>query len=98
TLKIDQAFVRDLGHNEGDLSIVRAIVALGNAFQLEVVAEGVESEIAAQTLLNLGCFRAQGFLLSRPIDDMAMQELLANPYLPVVPPEPRPNRTRDTHS
>ncbi|MCW2517635.1 MAG: diguanylate cyclase protein, partial [Mycobacterium sp.] len=98
TLKIDQAFVRDLGHNEGDLSIVRAIAALGDAFQLEVVAEGVESEIAAQTLLSLGCFRAQGFLLSRPIDDMAMQELLTNPYLPVFPPEPRPNRTRDTHS
>lgn len=92
TLKIDQSFVRDLGHSRSDLSIVRAIVALADAFDLEVVAEGVETVIAAETLMSVGCFRAQGFLLSRPIDDMAMQELLADPYLPLPPSESRPLR------
>jgi hypothetical protein len=39
--------------------------------------------IAAETLISVGCMRAQGYLLSRPIDDLAMQDLLAEPYLPV---------------
>jgi EAL domain-containing protein (putative c-di-GMP-specific phosphodiesterase class I) len=82
-LKIDQSFVRDLGHSDSDLSIVRAIVALAEAFELDVVAEGVETVIAAETLIGVGCTRAQGFLLSRPINDDAMRELLTNPYLPL---------------
>ena len=67
TLKIDKGFVRELGSNPGDLAIVRAIIALAEAFGLELVAEGVETETAALTLLRHGCHRAQGFLLSRPI-------------------------------
>jgi diguanylate cyclase (GGDEF)-like protein len=77
TLKIDRGFVRDLGTNTGDLAIVQAIVALAQAFELEVVAEGVETVAAARTLLDLGCDRAQGFLLSRPLDSTAMESLLA---------------------
>jgi diguanylate cyclase (GGDEF)-like protein len=87
-LKIDQSFVRNLGHDPGDFDIVRATVALAGAFGLEVVAEGVETEIAARTLLAVGCYRAQGYLLSRPVDDMAMQEMLKNPYLPLPSQEP----------
>jgi diguanylate cyclase (GGDEF)-like protein len=77
TLKIDRGFVRDLGTNKRDLAIVQAIVALAHAFELEVVAEGVETVAAARTLLDLGCDRAQGFLLSRPLTSTAMESLLA---------------------
>lgn len=66
-LKIDRSFVTDLGSNPDDLAIVRAVIALAEAFELELVAEGVETEIAAKTLLKHGCYRAQGFLLSRPL-------------------------------
>ena len=83
TLKIDKSFVRELGSNPGDLAIVRAIIALAEAFGLELVAEGVETEAAALTLLRHGCHRAQGFLLSRPIAAAAMESLLAKGRIPI---------------
>jgi diguanylate cyclase (GGDEF)-like protein len=83
TLKIDRSFVSDLGTNPDDLSIVRAILALADAFDLHVVAEGVETPLAAMTLLGLGCRRAQGFLLSRPVDGAAMEALFERGNLPV---------------
>ena len=83
TLKIDKGFVRELGSNPGDLAIVRAIIALADAFGLQLVAEGVETEVAALTLLRHGCHRAQGFLLSRPVSGAAMESLLAEGRVPV---------------
>ena len=83
TLKIDRGFVRELGANPSDLAIVRAIMALADAFDLQVVAEGVETSTAATTLLNLGCHRAQGFLLSPPVDGAAMETLFARGHIPV---------------
>lgn len=82
-LKIDKSFVRDLGSSPGDLAIVRAIVALAEAFGLQLVAEGVETEAAAVTLLRHGCHRAQGFLLSRPIPGEEMEALLRRGHVPV---------------
>jgi diguanylate cyclase (GGDEF)-like protein len=76
-LKIDRGFVADLGSNPDDLAIVRAVIALAEAFELELVAEGVETEAAAMTLLHHGCHRAQGFLLSRPLAGEDMAALLA---------------------
>lgn len=83
TLKIDRAFVRDLGASTRDQAIVQAIVALAHALGLEVVAEGVETATAAKALLELGCDRAQGFLLSRPVDSAAMESLLAKHVIPM---------------
>jgi EAL domain-containing protein (putative c-di-GMP-specific phosphodiesterase class I) len=83
TLKIDKGFVLDLGTNPEDLAIVRAIIALAEAFNLELVAEGVEQPSAAITLLQHGCHRAQGFLLSRPVPGDAMAELFAKKVIPV---------------
>jgi EAL domain-containing protein (putative c-di-GMP-specific phosphodiesterase class I) len=83
TLKIDKGFVRDLGTNAEDLAIVRAIIALAEAFGLGLVAEGVETEAAAITLLQHGCYRAQGFLLSRPIASDAMETLLSKRRIPL---------------
>ena len=82
-LKIDKSFVRDLGADPGDLAIVRAIIALAESFDLQVVAEGVETATAATTLLRHGCHRAQGFLLSRPISGDRMEALLRQGTIPV---------------
>jgi EAL domain-containing protein (putative c-di-GMP-specific phosphodiesterase class I) len=76
-LKIDAAFVRDLGTNPGDLAVVRSIIGLGEAFELQVVAEGVETPAAALTLMRHGCQRAQGYLLSRPLPKNATESLLS---------------------
>lgn len=81
TLKIDRSFVRDLGDNAGDLAIVRAVIALADAFGLAVVAEGVETSAAAEILLRHGCYRAQGFLLSKPLVSAAMSKLFARKYI-----------------
>ncbi|MEE6137246.1 EAL domain-containing protein [Mycobacterium sp. 050128] len=82
-LKIDAGFVRDLGTNAGDLAIVRAIIGLAEAFGLQVVAEGVETPAAALTLMQHGCHRAQGFLLSRPVPGDAMEALFSARWMPM---------------
>jgi diguanylate cyclase (GGDEF)-like protein len=83
TLKIDPRFVRDLGSNADDLAIVRAIIGLAEAFDLQLVAEGVETPAAALALMQHGCHRAQGYLFSRPIAGNAMESLLSSRYLPM---------------
>jgi diguanylate cyclase (GGDEF)-like protein len=83
TLKIDKSFVLELGSNPDDLAIVRAVIALAEAFSLELVAEGVESVTAAMTLLEHGCHRAQGFLLSRPLPADEMAAFFARKPLPI---------------
>ncbi|MFZ1164767.1 putative bifunctional diguanylate cyclase/phosphodiesterase [Mycobacterium sp.] len=82
-LKVDKGFVRHLGTDSGDLAIVQSIMALAQAFKLDVVAEGVETGIAARILLELGCVRAQGFLLSQPVDATAMEALFARRFVPM---------------
>ncbi len=82
-LKIDAGFVRDLGTNAGDLAIVRAIIGLAEAFGLQLVAEGVETPVAAMTLTQHGCHRAQGFLLSRPVPGDTMEALLSARWMPM---------------
>ncbi len=83
-LKIDTGFVRDLGSNVSDLAIVRAIIGLAEAFGLQLVAEGVETAAAAQTLIEHGCHRAQGFLFSRPVAGDAMESLLSRRRVPMT--------------
>ncbi|HEY8718752.1 putative bifunctional diguanylate cyclase/phosphodiesterase [Pengzhenrongella sp.] len=64
-LKIDQAFVRDLD-GPGGVAVVRAIVALAQAYGLDIVAEGVERIDQLETLVALGVPKVQGYLLGRP--------------------------------
>ena len=76
--------MRNLGTNPADLAIVRAIIGLAEAFGLQLVAEGVETPAAAQTLIEHGCHRAQGFLLSRPVAGDAMESLLSRRWMPMT--------------
>jgi diguanylate cyclase (GGDEF)-like protein len=75
-LKIDRAFISDLGSNPADEAIVRALVELAAAFGLELVAEGVETIEVAAELVRIGCWRAQGHLLASAMPAAEMGELL----------------------
>lgn len=66
-LKIDRGFVRELVHDSEDAAIVSAIVALGKALNLNVVAEGVETLSQQNFLTGLGCNSLQGYYLGRPL-------------------------------
>jgi diguanylate cyclase (GGDEF)-like protein/PAS domain S-box-containing protein len=63
-LKIDQSFVRDVLNGVKDASIVRTIIALGKTMNLNVIAEGVETEEQRKFLEDLGCYAYQGYLFS----------------------------------
>lgn len=65
-LKIDQTFVRDIFTDSSDKAIVTTIIAMANSLDLEVIAEGVETEEQKQQLFELGCNAYQGFLYGKP--------------------------------
>jgi diguanylate cyclase (GGDEF)-like protein len=65
-LKIDRSFVADLGRDQEDEAIAQAILSLGSALNVEVVAEGVETEEQELRLQELGCMLAQGYRYGRP--------------------------------
>lgn len=67
TIKIEQTFVRDMLQDEHDLSIIQGIVALGNAFERKIVAEGVETAQQLQILARMGCHFAQGYWIAPPM-------------------------------
>ena len=66
-LKIDQSFVRDMLVDRSDAAIIEAIIKLAQALDLELVAEGVESQEQADALQRYGCEIMQGYLYSRPV-------------------------------
>lgn len=66
-LKIDQSFVRTMLDDNDDLNIVKGVIGLAQAFQRDVIAEGVETEEHGIELLKLGCRVAQGFGIARPM-------------------------------
>ena len=75
-LKIDRAFVDALGDDAEDFAIVTAIISMGAALGVTVVAEGVEAEGQASQLRALGCELAQGYLFAQPLPAEQAAELL----------------------
>jgi len=75
-LKIDRSFIADIPRQSGDMAITAAIVALGQTLDLEVIAEGVETEEQARFLAETGCEMFQGYLFAKPLPAAEIASML----------------------
>lgn len=85
-IKIDQSFVRELGHKWDSEAIVRAVTGLSNDLGIATTAEGGETAEQLARLARIGCAEAQGFLFSPAVPPEgvpAVLSRLAGPWLPV---------------
>jgi len=79
-LKIDQSFVQDLPNDEEDAAISKAVIALAQSLNLDIIAEGVEKVEQKEFLLTNGCNNIQGYYYSKPVCAQEMQKLLENGF------------------
>jgi EAL domain-containing protein (putative c-di-GMP-specific phosphodiesterase class I) len=93
TIKIDRSFVRDLAGDSEDQAITQAIIRMGKALGMTVVAEGVETTEQETFLRDHACDEMQGFLFSKPVPPQQLADLLRPAPLlasPPLQPEPCP--------
>jgi EAL domain-containing protein (putative c-di-GMP-specific phosphodiesterase class I) len=93
-LKIDRSFVDGLGTDPEDEAIVAAVIGLGRTLGLEVVAEGVETDLQVGRLRELGCSLVQGFYFARPAPGADALAMLMAGLTPRAMPAPEPAGTR----
>ena len=79
-LKIDRGFVSGIGTDDRCDAVVRAVVGMGDAMDVDVVAEGVETAEQAAELVRLGCAYAQGYFFARPQPESELVRLVATTY------------------
>lgn len=91
TLKIDQSFVRRLTDSVTNARVVQSIIALGKAMELQVIAEGVETEQQLRLVHSFGCDLAQGYFIGKPMPEEAFlrwsQSVLQPDNSPAILPE-----------
>jgi EAL domain-containing protein (putative c-di-GMP-specific phosphodiesterase class I) len=86
TIKVDRSFVRDLPRNSEDQAITQAIISMGKALGMTVIAEGVETPEQELFLRDHGCDEMQGFLFSKPVLPQQLADLLRSSPVPPSPP------------
>ena len=95
TLKIDRTFLKESRFNKGDHTIVNTIVAMAKGLNLNVIAEGVETQTQLDYLREIECTEAQGFLFGKPLPpDVISQLLIQEPY---ATPGSRTDSNKGTH-
>ncbi len=78
TLKIDQSFITRLTESETNARVVQAVIALGKAMDLDVIAEGIETEQQMEMVRKFGCDLAQGFLIAEALPDQEFRQWCAS--------------------
>jgi EAL domain-containing protein (putative c-di-GMP-specific phosphodiesterase class I) len=86
TIKIDRSFVRDLPRDSEDQAIAQAIISMGKALGMTVVAEGVETPEQQAFLSSHACDEMQGYLFSKPLPPRQLANLLRSAPVLVSPP------------
>jgi EAL domain-containing protein (putative c-di-GMP-specific phosphodiesterase class I) len=74
-IKIDRSFVHDIDTNQSDAALARAIVGMAHGLNMQVIAEGVETDAQLDLLKHYGCDEAQGYLLARPMAASRISEM-----------------------
>ncbi|MEZ6100044.1 MAG: EAL domain-containing protein [Pirellulaceae bacterium] len=75
-LKVDRSFVNKMQQSHENAAIVRTIITLASSLNLDVIAEGIETEEQCQQLAELDCAYGQGYLFSRPVDALEATKIL----------------------
>jgi diguanylate cyclase (GGDEF)-like protein len=83
-LKLDMSFVQGITTDLYDCAIVESIIRLGDALHLKIVAEGIESSSIIDKLLELGCYRGQGYYIARPMSAEDLAPLLRSGLVPLA--------------
>jgi diguanylate cyclase (GGDEF)-like protein/PAS domain S-box-containing protein len=86
-LKIDQSFVRELNTNSADRAVVKAVIYLASSFELEVIAEGIETELQDSELRHLGCTQGQGYFYGRPVPASQFLQLVERQQSGAIHPD-----------
>ena len=94
-LKLDMSFVRGIMTDNYDQAIVESIIRLGAALNLGVIAEGIESPVIVEKLLELGCHRGQGYLISRPVPAVELTSMLSEGLVSEAVLRPRASRSSE---
>ncbi|MDA7788037.1 EAL domain-containing protein, partial [Sphingomonadaceae bacterium] len=79
-IKIDRSFVSQLPNDEGSVSIINAIAQLGTTMNMKITAEGVETQEQSDFVAARGCNNMQGYLFSKPVQNVDLEELLQEKY------------------
>lgn len=77
-LKIDQSFIAGMSESEHDVAIVNAVISLGQALSLKIIAEGIETVSQSQKLQQLGCELGQGYFYSKPVTAEIIEKEIFN--------------------
>jgi diguanylate cyclase (GGDEF)-like protein len=88
TVKMDRSFVHNLGNDSADLALVRSVVELGEALDMQIIAEGIEVQGQLDSVTGLRCDVGQGYFFAPPLDVEAMRSLLNGEEQPPPPPAP----------
>jgi len=77
-VKIDKSFVDEIATSRAAKAIVQAVVGLGHALDMGVIAEGIETEEQMCILIASGCTHLQGYLLSKPVSARILRQMLGS--------------------
>ncbi len=78
TLKLDLRFIKNYSESKSNAGIIHFIVSLARQMQIDLVAEGIETENQLEFLRNIGCDIGQGYLFSKPVPEKDFRKLIAN--------------------